>query len=94
MDKGPARIVWNILKWVVFPAVFAMVGYFLLGPLIGTKNLVPPSLRDRIAQMDPAAKPPENKPEANEPDEPAANDAKDELEMEVEVQPSPGRRRR
>lgn len=94
MDKGPARIVWNIFKWVVFPAVFALVGYFFLGPLIGTKNLVPPSLRERIAQIDPAAKPPENKPQANEPEVPPTNNAKDELEIEVEVQPSPRRRRR
>ncbi|MBX3097002.1 MAG: hypothetical protein KF812_09075 [Fimbriimonadaceae bacterium] len=79
-----------MVKWVVFPTVFALVGYFLLGPKIGTDNLVPPSLRDHLPGVNVASvyAPDANEPAANKPPEDSG------LDIDVTVRPSEGRRRR
>lgn len=40
MSTG-ARIAWFLLKWVLAPAALALVGYFVVGPMIGRAPVAP-----------------------------------------------------
>ena len=40
MSKG-ARIIKGLVKWLVIPALVAVLGYFVVGPQIGASKLAP-----------------------------------------------------